>query len=70
MRAMRRRVADHDVQRWASRFLEALEVAPERPERTPKEQNADDEHAQADRRARELHHARAAKAARPTRTSS
>jgi trehalose 6-phosphate synthase len=31
MRAMRRRVADHDVQRWASRFLENLEHAPERP---------------------------------------
>ena len=31
MRAMRRRVADHDVQRWASQFLEALDSAPERP---------------------------------------
>ena len=31
MKAMRRRVADHDVQRWASRFLENLEHAPERP---------------------------------------
>ncbi len=33
MKAMRRRVADHDVQRWASRFLEALAAAPERPVR-------------------------------------
>ena len=63
MRAMRRRVADHDVQRWAARFLEALAVAPERPQRSTKEQTADDEHARADQRARELHHARAAKAA-------
>jgi trehalose 6-phosphate synthase len=31
MRAMRRRVADHDVQRWAHRFLENLAHAPERP---------------------------------------
>jgi trehalose 6-phosphate synthase len=31
MRAMRRRVADHDVQRWAARFLENLASAPERP---------------------------------------
>ncbi|HEV7172511.1 trehalose-6-phosphate synthase [Pedococcus sp.] len=31
MRAMRRRVADHDVQRWAHRFLENLSHAPERP---------------------------------------
>ncbi|WP_270886818.1 alpha,alpha-trehalose-phosphate synthase (UDP-forming) [Pedococcus sp. 5OH_020] len=30
MRAMRRRVADHDVQRWASRFLDNLKHAPER----------------------------------------
>jgi trehalose 6-phosphate synthase len=35
MRAMRRRVADHDVQRWASRFLENLEYAPERPVLAP-----------------------------------
>jgi trehalose 6-phosphate synthase len=32
MRAMRRRVADHDVQRWASRFLDNLAHAPERPD--------------------------------------
>jgi trehalose 6-phosphate synthase len=31
MKALRRRVADHDVQRWASRFLHALQYAPERP---------------------------------------
>jgi trehalose 6-phosphate synthase len=59
MRAMRRRVADHDVQRWASRFLEALAVAPERPQRTSKEQKADEEHATADRKARYLHEAAA-----------
>lgn len=51
MRAMRRRVADHDVQRWASRFLEALASAPARPNRTPREQNDDDAHAAADRAA-------------------
>jgi trehalose 6-phosphate synthase len=33
MRALRRRVADHDVQRWAERYLEALACAPERPHR-------------------------------------
>ena len=57
MRAMRRRVADHDVQRWAARFLENLENAPERPQRTAREQNADDAHAAADRTARERHNA-------------
>jgi trehalose 6-phosphate synthase len=31
MRAMRKRVADHDVQRWASRYLEALASAPLKP---------------------------------------
>lgn len=31
MRALRRRVADHDVQRWADRFLTNLEQAPQRP---------------------------------------
>ena len=31
MRASRRRVSDHDVQRWADRFLTNLEMAPERP---------------------------------------
>jgi trehalose 6-phosphate synthase len=69
MRAMRRRVADHDVQRWASRFLEALAVAPERPQRSTTEQLADDEQALADRRARELHHAKAPKAARPAKAT-
>jgi trehalose 6-phosphate synthase len=57
MKAMRRRVADHDVQRWASRFLEALECAPARPKRTPREQTADDAHAAADRQAAEDHRA-------------
>jgi trehalose 6-phosphate synthase len=33
MKAMRKRVADHDVQRWASRYLEALASAPSRPHR-------------------------------------
>lgn len=31
MRALRRRVADHDVQRWAGRFLAALDAAPDLP---------------------------------------
>jgi trehalose 6-phosphate synthase len=31
MRAMRKRVADNDVHRWASRYLEALAAAPARP---------------------------------------
>ncbi len=33
MRSMRRRIADHDVQRWASRFLDALASAPDHPDR-------------------------------------
>ncbi|MDQ2781472.1 MAG: trehalose-6-phosphate synthase, partial [Actinomycetota bacterium] len=33
MRSMRRRIADHDVHRWASRFLEALASAPDHPQR-------------------------------------
>ncbi len=35
MRALRRRVAEHDVQRWAARFLAALDAAPDRPEHGP-----------------------------------
>ena len=35
MKALRRRVADHDVQRWASRYLEALRAAPAKPVRVP-----------------------------------
>ncbi len=31
MRGLRKRVATHDVQRWAERYLEALRWAPERP---------------------------------------
>lgn len=31
MRSLRRRVRENDVQRWADRFLRALESAPERP---------------------------------------
>src|SRR5450759_2502872 len=33
MKALRERVADHDVQRWASLFLESLASAPEEPHR-------------------------------------
>jgi trehalose 6-phosphate synthase len=32
MRALRKRVAGHDVQRWASRYLEALASAPGKPQ--------------------------------------
>ena len=35
MKALRRRVADHDVDRWATRFLDALAAAPGRPELAP-----------------------------------
>jgi trehalose 6-phosphate synthase len=31
MKALRRRVADHDVQRWAARYLAALDAAPDQP---------------------------------------
>ncbi|MEN3122831.1 trehalose-6-phosphate synthase [Janibacter sp. LM] len=34
MRALRRRVCEHDVQRWADRFLSNLESAPQRPGRS------------------------------------
>ncbi|WP_277454179.1 trehalose-6-phosphate synthase [Janibacter sp. DB-40] len=34
MRALRRRVADNDVQKWADTFLANLETAPDRPSRT------------------------------------
>ena len=33
MKALRRRVSDHDVQRWASRYLEAMVLAPNKPDR-------------------------------------
>jgi trehalose 6-phosphate synthase len=33
MKALRRRVSDHDVQRWAARYLEALAMAPKKPDR-------------------------------------
>jgi trehalose 6-phosphate synthase len=36
MKALRRRVADHDVQRWASRYLAALDAAPEPPMPEPR----------------------------------
>ncbi len=36
MRALRRRVGDHDVQKWADTFLTNLEMAPERPPRPTK----------------------------------
>ena len=31
MRALRKRVREHDVQRWADEFRRALATAPERP---------------------------------------
>jgi trehalose 6-phosphate synthase len=34
MKALRRRVSDHDVQRWAARYLDALVAAPKKPERS------------------------------------
>ena len=33
MKALRRRVSEHDVQRWAARYLEALAQAPNKPDR-------------------------------------
>ena len=33
MKALRKRVSDHDVQRWATRYLDALASAPARPHR-------------------------------------
>jgi trehalose 6-phosphate synthase len=33
MKALRKRVANHDVQRWAARYLEALAAAPSKPHR-------------------------------------
>jgi trehalose 6-phosphate synthase len=33
MKAMRKRVSDHDVQQWASRYLQALASAPLKPHR-------------------------------------
>jgi len=33
MKAMRKRVADHDVQRWASLYLDSLASAPLKPHR-------------------------------------
>ncbi len=41
MRALRRRVADHDVNRWAQRFLDALASAPHRPERQERQDRLD-----------------------------
>jgi trehalose 6-phosphate synthase len=38
MKALRRRVADHDVQRWAERYLEALAIAPRKPQRQQRQQ--------------------------------
>jgi len=43
MRALRRRVADHDVNRWAERFLDALAAAPHRPERQERQDRLDQE---------------------------
>jgi trehalose 6-phosphate synthase len=65
MRAMRRRVADHDVQRWAARFLENLSSAPDRPDRSQKERQADEAHAAEDAAARDRHNARLPRGPRP-----
>ena len=43
MLALRRRVADHDVNRWAQRFLDALAAAPHRPERQERQDRLDHE---------------------------
>ncbi len=43
MRALRRRVADHDVNRWAQHFLDALAAAPHRPERQERQDRLDHE---------------------------
>ncbi|WP_374970521.1 trehalose-6-phosphate synthase [Terrabacter sp. BE26] len=37
MKALRRRVSDHDVQRWAARYLAALAAAPELPAPEPRQ---------------------------------
>ncbi len=60
MRALRRRVADHDVNRWAARFLEALAAAPERPDRQDRQDVEDLEsisqrHEGEDRKERQEH---------------
>ncbi|MEP6799014.1 MAG: hypothetical protein ABI890_12730, partial [Lapillicoccus sp.] len=44
MRALRRRVSDHDVNRWASRFLDALASAPDRPRHTELQDDEDSVH--------------------------
>jgi len=36
MKALRRRVSDHDVQRWAARYLAALAAAPDLPHAEPR----------------------------------
>ena len=36
MKALRRRVSDHDVQRWAARYLAALAAAPDLPQAEPR----------------------------------
>jgi trehalose 6-phosphate synthase len=38
---MRKRVADHDVQRWASRYLKALAAAPLKPHRRTRASEAE-----------------------------
>ena len=43
MRALRRRVATHDVQQWAGRFLDALACAPARPQDEPPRADAPQE---------------------------
>jgi trehalose 6-phosphate synthase len=50
MKAMRKRVADHDVQRWAARYLDALASAPLKPYRRTRA--SDEELAEAERATR------------------
>ena len=63
MRALRRRVSDHDVARWAARFLDALASAPARPERQEQQDRVDEaartaRHAGEDLKEREDRHRR------------
>ncbi len=43
MRALRRRVSDHDVNRWASRFLDALATAPLVPQHTEQQDHEENQ---------------------------
>jgi trehalose 6-phosphate synthase len=44
MKALRKRVAVHDVQRWASRYLDALSSAPARPHRPTRVRHEEERH--------------------------